>query len=88
MPIFRTVFGRAPRSTISAPSTRAREAVADRLRHLVCSIAEAQMAVALGVVRSTLDEWAKAHPEFSDAITRAREADAREQAEPSDADPA
>ena len=34
---------------------------------------KAEMAAACGVVRQTLDNWIKAHPEFLDAITRARE---------------
>lgn len=33
---------------------------------------KAQMAADIGVHRETLDEWAKVHPEFSDAIMRAR----------------
>ena len=33
---------------------------------------KAEMASACGVVRQTLDNWIKAHPEFLDAITRAR----------------
>lgn len=32
-----------------------------------------QIAVALDVVRMTLDNWANDHPEFMDALTRARE---------------
>lgn len=32
-----------------------------------------QIAVALGVVRQTLDNWTEQHPEFLDAMTRARE---------------
>lgn len=32
-----------------------------------------QMACAIDVVRSTLYEWCKDHPEFSDAFTRARQ---------------
>lgn len=31
-----------------------------------------QMAVAIDVTRSTIYEWAETHPEFSDALTRAR----------------
>lgn len=34
---------------------------------------KAQMASALDVSRGTLDDWAKANPEFADAIVRARE---------------
>lgn len=34
---------------------------------------KASIAAELGVVRATLDDWAAEHPEFSDAITRARE---------------
>ena len=34
---------------------------------------KAEMASACGVVRQTLDNWMKAHPQFLDAITRARE---------------
>jgi hypothetical protein len=34
----------------------------------------AEMAKACGVIRETLHEWAKEHPEFSDAFTRARQA--------------
>lgn len=33
-----------------------------------------QIAVKLGVTRQTLHNWAKRHPEFFDALTRAREA--------------
>lgn len=32
-----------------------------------------QIAVALGVVRQTLDNWTEQHPAFLDAMTRARE---------------
>jgi hypothetical protein len=35
-----------------------------------CSLVE--MAAEFGVVRDTLYEWAKVHPEFSDALARAR----------------
>ena len=34
---------------------------------------KAEMASACGVVRQTLDNWMKAHPQFLDAVTRARE---------------
>lgn len=34
---------------------------------------KAMIAAELGVVRQTLDNWASRHPEFVDAITRARE---------------
>lgn len=34
---------------------------------------KAQIAAALDVVRQTLDDWAKEHAEFSDAIAQARE---------------
>ena len=34
---------------------------------------KAMMAAELGVVRQTLDNWASRHPEFMDAMTRARE---------------
>jgi len=34
---------------------------------------KAQIAAALDVTRQTLDNWAKEHPEFLDAISRARE---------------
>lgn len=32
-----------------------------------------QMACAIDVVRSTMYEWCKGHPEFSDALTRAKQ---------------
>jgi hypothetical protein len=32
-----------------------------------------QISALIGVHRSTLDDWAKAHPEFSEALTRAKE---------------
>jgi transposase len=35
---------------------------------------KAMIACELGVVRQTLDNWCEAHPEFLDAMTRAREA--------------
>lgn len=34
---------------------------------------KAQMAAALGCSRMSIDEWCKEHPEFSDAIARARD---------------
>jgi hypothetical protein len=34
---------------------------------------KAQMAAQIGVCRQTLDEWAKAEPQFANAIARARE---------------
>src|SRR6478609_9191633 len=34
---------------------------------------KAEMANAFDVIRETLDEWAKVHPDFSDALTRATE---------------
>jgi hypothetical protein len=35
---------------------------------------KAEIAYTLGVVRQTLDDWAKRHPRFLDAMSRAREA--------------
>ena len=34
-----------------------------------------EIAFDIGVVRETLDEWAKAHDDFSDALTRAKQAE-------------